>query len=454
MTDPGSPREAKPRFRRTGPSPLIIDFGVARFPGAPVRHRDPRAVDWQWLRLSLYSPPVMQGLLTGETLEGKYAIDRLLGQGGMGVVYAGEHVVLHRQVAIKVLHPFAADDPAVIARFEAEARAAAGIRHRNVVEVTDFGLTPDRRPFFVMELLIGESLADRLDSRIYLSEREAIDISDQILCGLGSAHRRGIVHRDLKPENIFLARDDDDRLVVKILDFGIAKILGGIAPGPFGIDGDPSRPITDAGVALGTPGYMAPETVSGRGQVDARADLFSLGVLLFEMLTGRRPFRGETPHDVIVATVSSPVPRPSSLRSDISPALERLILTALAKDPNSRYRDSDEFLRALTAAAVGRVDDGARPCRTTTDQSDIHPGPPTAALHDEPRFPATSSGSGRPPVQRSAAPPPRRRAPLRNRRFSPPISPLWILFVVGLLAAAWYFFFYQQPLQATDVIPP
>ncbi len=353
----------------------------------------------------------------------------------MGVVYAAEHKLINRPVAIKVLHPSAAEDSHVISRFEGEARAAAGIRHRNVVEVTDFGLTPDRRPFFVMELLVGESLADRLDNRICLSEREAVDITDQILCGLSSAHRRGIVHRDLKPENIFLARDDDNREIVKILDFGIAKIVGGIAPFPPVVGADPAGPVTGAGIALGTPGYMSPESVSGHGRVDARSDLFSLGVLLFEMLTGRRPFRGETAHDVIMSTISSPVPRPTSLRSDINPALEHLILTALAKDPDARHQNAEDFLRALTAAAVGRMEEGAHPCH-----SDVE------APLDRVR-----------PVQphRSVGRPARTRPPRsRSRRFLLPISPLWILIVAALLAAAWYFFVYQQPLRATDVVPP
>ena len=174
---------------------------------------------------------------------------------------------------------------------------------------------------------------------------------------------------------------------------------------------------------------------------------------MFEMLTGRRPFRGETAHDVIVATVSSPVPRPSSLRSDINPALERLILTALAKDPQGRYQDADQFLRALTAAAVGRLTDGARPCRAQTGQPDIPPGSSPVPVLYGPAAAAIRAVAGRQPVGRRAVAPRPRTARQRNRRFSLPLSPLWILFLAGLLAAAWYFFFHQQPLRATDVIP-
>ncbi|MBW2278082.1 MAG: serine/threonine protein kinase, partial [Deltaproteobacteria bacterium] len=145
-------------------------------------------------------------LSSGDILEGKYVIGPRLGAGGMGVVYQGEHITLGMQVAIKVLHPSEADDPTMIARFKAEARSAAAIRHQNVVEVTDFGLTPDRRPFFVMTHLKGESLSERLDRSVALTDRETVEIADQILRGLSVAHRRGVVHRDLKPENVFIAK--------------------------------------------------------------------------------------------------------------------------------------------------------------------------------------------------------------------------------------------------------
>jgi serine/threonine protein kinase len=380
----------------------------------------------------------------GDVLEGKYRIRYLVGEGGMGAVYEAEHANLHVPVAIKVLHPTEAEDPQMIARFEAEARSAAGIRHRNIVEVTDFGLTPDRRPFFVMELLSGESLAERLDRRHKLGEREVVEIGDQILSGLGSAHRKGVVHRDLKPENIFLSRDDDSRESVKILDFGIAKILAGTRSETVRDDGD--RLVTRQGIALGTPGYMAPEAVSGHAEIDARADIFSVGVLLYECLCGRRPFDGATPHDILVATVSNPVPRPTAVNPEISEPMERMILIALAKNPDDRFYDTDEFISNLTAAAVGRIPDTARRCKTRVGMPSLAP-PPSANLDhpsgiSSPSRPASAleihkASTGNVPGARAAP----------RKRYLPPLSPLAALVLLAIGASFYYFFFHGDPLE-------
>jgi serine/threonine protein kinase len=396
---------------------------------------------------------VGQELATGDILEGKYAIGPRLGQGGMGVVYLAEHVSLGHKVAVKVLHPTEAEDPNMIARFKVEARSAASIRHRNLVEVTDFGITPDRRPFFVMEYLNGESLADRLDRRHTLTEREVVEIADQILSGLGSAHRGGVVHRDLKPENVFLARGDERREVVKLLDFGIAKIVGGSRTHPGKKDSG-ARPLTQQGTVLGTPGYMAPETIEGDLPVDQRADLFSVGVLIYEMLTGRRPFTGGGYLEVMSQTVSRPVPRPTAVRPDISEAMERLVLTALAKDPIDRFQSADEFVRHLTAAAVGRVPDDARPCNTRVGMPSIAPN---AALT------ADSLGLSNSSAARTAAldaPAVRARKPVPVAHHSPSRStfrrrargprfftPLLILFLLALAGAVYFFFFHEDPFK-------
>jgi serine/threonine-protein kinase len=399
-------------------------------------------------------------LSTGDILEGKYAIGPRLGAGGMGVVYQGEHITLGMKVAIKVLHPTEADDPTMIARFKAEARSAAAIRHQNVVEVTDFGLTPDRRPFFVMAHLRGESLADRLDHVGVLTERETVEITDQILRGLSAAHRRGVVHRDLKPENVFLAREDDDREAVKLLDFGIAKILGGSRTHP-GRQNRSQRQLTMKGTVLGTPGYMAPETIEGDVAIDARADLFAVGVLMYEMATGRRPFTGSSPLEVMSETVSKPVPRPTAVRPEISDAMERVILVALAKDPRDRFQSTEEFDHHLTAAAVGRIPDDARPCRTRVGLPSVSPSPAASATAPVPsRDVATaaldSSPSAKPEpsssVRRVAAP--RAVAEPRGRvgRSSAPlvISPLLILFLLALGGAAYYLFFYEEPFKVVE----
>jgi len=427
---------------------------------------------------------VLARLRTGQVLEDKYTIVRQIGGGGMGIVYEAEHMALDVRVAIKVLHPTEADDPNMLARFKSEARSAAGIRHRNVVDVTDFGLTPDRRPFFVMEYLTGESLADRLDRRTALSEREAVEIADQILSGLAAAHKKGIIHRDLKPENVWLSRSEDGSETVKLLDFGIAKIVGGAISGrPANLDVE-ARPTTQRGIVLGTPGYMAPESITVGGGSDARSDLFAVGVLLYEMVVGRRPFNGVTVHDIMLATATEPVPQPSALQPGISTAMERLILTSLAKEPGDRFQTAEEFLRHLTAAAVGRIPENARPCVTRVglpsvippaalkrvknklpdaagDLSRSRPGqsPQRGALSDsradrDQRQAATAvprpdlrrsrdlsrSAADRAALSKSGTRGAAKK--IRPRRYLP-ISPLAILFLLGL-GAAFYFLYLRD----------
>jgi len=321
----------------------------------------------------------LEKLPPGTLLEGKYQIRESIGEGGMGVVYEAEHLALGLVVAVKVLHPSEPNAPHVIERFKTEARSAANIRHPNVVEVTDFGLTPDRRPFFVMEYLSGESLAQRLERAGRLPERAVVDIADQMLSGLSSAHRRGVIHRDLKPENVFLAKTEGLGESVKLLDFGVARIIGGKEPvaGPVravsrtSADG---KPLTQRGIVLGTPGYLSPETARG-APADLRSDLFSIGVILYEMLVGRRPFRGETIDEIISSTLNKPVPSPRALRPDLTPEMERLVLTSLAKDPKDRFQTAEEFLRHLAATAVGRIPDNARPCVTETELPSMVPAP-------------------------------------------------------------------------------
>jgi serine/threonine-protein kinase len=322
----------------------------------------------------------LEKLPPGELLEGKYQIREPIGEGGMGVVYEAEHVALGLVVAVKVLHPTEPNAPHVIERFKTEARSAANIRHPNVVEVTDFGLTPDQRPFFVMEHLNGESLSQRLESNPRLPERVAVDITDQILSGLSSAHKRGVIHRDLKPENVYLAKTEGLGETVKLLDFGVARIIGGEELQAVHPDDGPARasadgkPLTQRGIVLGTPGYLAPETARG-APADLRSDLFSVGVILYEMLIGRRPFRGDSIEQIISSTLDAVVPSPRALRPDLTPEMERLVLTSLAKNPADRFQTAGEFLRHLAAAAVGRIPENARPCVTETSQPSVAPPP-------------------------------------------------------------------------------
>jgi serine/threonine protein kinase len=320
-------------------------------------------------------------------LEGKYKIKKEIGVGGMGVVYEAEHISLSIKMAVKVLLPTVTDVPNVVERFRVEARSAASIRHPNIVEVTDFGLTGDRRPFFVMEYLAGESLAERMNKQKIFSERMVVDITDQILSGLSMAHSRGIIHRDLKPENIFLVESSGAGETVKIFDFGIAKILGGTKidttdqqrpknGGNQNLEFAPNeRSLTMHGIILGTPGYLAPEVASGTSQADARSDLFSLGVMMYEMLSGHQPFRGQSVREILSVTTTKPLARLEALRPEVSSAMVRLVHTALAKNPADRFANTTEFMRHLTAAAVGRIPDGARECVTELTSPSIVPKP-------------------------------------------------------------------------------
>ncbi|MBN2529338.1 MAG: serine/threonine protein kinase [Deltaproteobacteria bacterium] len=331
-------------------------------------------------------------LQIGDKLEGKYEIRRKIGEGGMGVVYEGLHRDLEKRVAIKVLLPFEGDDGTMRNRFKVEAKSSASIKHPNVVEVHDFGFTPDDRPFFVMEYLEGESLADLLDRQKVLKQSRVVAILDQVLSGLARAHKKNIIHRDLKPENIFLSRTEDRQEVVKILDFGIAKILNDRNP-PKNTGPQPrakkrskatTRFKTEMGVVMGTPGYMAPESLTGQGSADHRMDLFAVGVLLFEMLTGRPPFRGTSAHEIMVNTASNPVPRLRSINPGVTREMEQLCLIALAKDPQYRFQNATEFIEHLTAAAVGKTPPNARPCSTEVGLPSVIPKSVRVLDDDEP----------------------------------------------------------------------
>ncbi len=270
---------------------------------------------------------------------GSYRVERCIGQGGMGRVYEGLHPHIGSRVAIKVLTRDVAANPQVVRRFFEEARSVNVIRHENIVNVLDLATLPDGRPFILMELLDGESLAGRIATRGALPAREVVRIATQVLDALGAAHEQGIVHRDIKPDNIFVTKNGR----AKVLDFGIAKLL---PPGP----GGGGVAATSTGV-LGTPQYMAPEQAAG-GRVDHRTDLYALGLVLYEALTGRRAFEGDSLYTIIKQQVEC-MPQPlRSLVSDLPEALDQALLRALAKQPDDRFADAASF-RAALVAAVG-----------------------------------------------------------------------------------------------------
>ena len=298
---------------------------------------------------------------------GGYRLVTPLRSGGMGTVYYAEHTLIGRRAAIKILHPEVSRNPQVLARFLTEARAANDIRHPNVVEITDIGSVGDVH-YIVMSFLEGETLGERLERMRPLDEDATVRIVRQVASALAAAHDHGIVHRDLKPENIFLLNHPDYPDYVKVLDFGIAKLI---------TPHDPSLvKSTLAGTVLGTPAYMSPEQCRAGFELDHRSDIYSLGIVLYEMVTGTVPFRHEAPPDVMIAHMrDKPLP-PSDLNPKLSKHLNRAILRALEKDPAQRFgsmrdlRDAIENVTRPPATTIkGAAEDstaGKREKRETT----------------------------------------------------------------------------------------
>lgn len=293
----------------------------------------------------------------GTILNDRYEVVRMVGEGGMGVVYEGRHLALGRKVAIKMLHPeFASVDQAT-QRFMQEAQIAGSLGHPNLCEVTDIGTTSEGVPYMVMPFLEGETLADAVSDAQERGEgfeaARSVGIVGQILSALRPAHEAGIVHRDLKPENVFLMKAGDRDDFVKILDFGISKIVGGAKPS--------LRRLTSTGVVVGTPYYMAPEQASGSRDLDHRVDIYAVGALLYELLTGQPPYEGETYNEIIIKIVKGDVVSPDVLNPRIPEPLVAVIMRALAKDREDRFQDVQTFQKALLVAgqgvgeAVGRV---------------------------------------------------------------------------------------------------
>lgn len=283
--------------------------------------------------------------LIGAELDGRYRIEKQVGEGGMGVVYLAKHIVIEKAVAIKVLRADVAADESVVKRFVQEARAASRIGHPNIIDVTDFGTTKEGLTYQVMEYLEGRTLNHELKEHTFLPVRRALAIVAQMGRALGAAHDKGIVHRDLKPENVFLLERDGRRDFVKIVDFGIAKVL------PTKANPNEER-LTRAGTVFGTPEYMAPEQAAGRTDVDLRADIYALGIILFEMLTGQVPHRGTSAVNTLAMQMLDEVAPMREYRPDldISENLEAVIMRSLAKKRAQRYQSMGAFLSAIEEA--------------------------------------------------------------------------------------------------------
>lgn len=269
----------------------------------------------------------------GQVLDGKYVIERLVGEGAWGHVYEGQNSRIRRRVAIKVLKAEYLQDEAMRERFEREARTATHIESAHVVQVYDAGVMPDGRPYIVMEFLTGEDLARRLRSTSeVVTPRVAVAICIQAAQGLADAHAAGILHRDVKPDNIFLVRNKHGHDVAKLLDFGISKLLD-----------MPAMNLTMTGGVLGSPVYMSPEQARGSKDSDHRSDLFSLGVVLYECLTGRTPFVAETFNELLFKIALEDAPDVRIARPELDEHIARIVNKALSRDVVKRYQNADEL---------------------------------------------------------------------------------------------------------------
>lgn len=295
---------------------------------------------------SIPPPPKAPDPYLGTTIDGRYRVESTLGEGGMGVVYAGRHKVINKKVAIKILRGEMSHDREMTERFLQEARAASSIGHPNIIDISDFGTLPDGAAYFVMEFLEGRSLVAAMNETKPMPLKRLLHVARQVADGLQAAHSQQIVHRDLKPDNIFLIDRGSEKDFIKILDFGIAKVATG------------NTRLTRAGTVFGTPHYMSPEQAAG-APVDHRTDIYALGVIMYEMASGRVPFDADNYMGILTqhmykapVPIRVLVPPPSS---DIPPGLEAIILKALSKKPEHRYQQMSEVVEDLTRLEQGEM---------------------------------------------------------------------------------------------------
>lgn len=307
-------------------------------------------------------------LTTGQILDNKYRIVRIIGEGGMGAVYEGENTLIARRVAIKVLHGASKENEQAMARFEREAQAAGRIGSDHILEVLDLGSLEDGSRYMVMEYLDGEPLASRIEKAGRMRPEEIARLMAQALKGLQAAHDAGIIHRDLKPDNLYILKEKaGQKDFVKIIDFGISK---------FSVLGSDMN-MTRTGAVMGTPYYMSPEQAKGSSQVDPRSDVYAIGVIMYEALTGRVPFDGDTFNELMFKIVLSEPPALTDVVPDIDPKFAKIVNTAMARELGERYSSADELRGVLEAYLAGRsipapaVQGGAAP---GADAVAAHPG--------------------------------------------------------------------------------
>jgi eukaryotic-like serine/threonine-protein kinase len=339
----------------------------------------------------------------GDLLAGKYRIERVLGQGGMGIVFAANHELLGVRVAVKCLLTDIATSTEAVTRFVNEAKNAARIQSDNVARVMDVGTLDGGRPYMVIEFLEGDDLSKLLETRGPLSVQEAVDYVLQALEGLAQAHSIGIVHRDLKPANLFLVKRQDKTMQVKVLDFGISKSTNPLGEG--------SGAMTSTKALLGSPYYMSPEQLRSSKSVDARADIWSVGIILYELLTGTPPFAGDNFGELFAAILEMDAPSLLQKRPDINPQFEHVVMRCLQRKPDNRYSNVGELASALAPFASTR---GQRTAHRILDVMPIGDRPPSISpgaqtamqpQHQQPQsgpnygmqqhpYPGASTGSG------------------------------------------------------------
>lgn len=285
--------------------------------------------------------------LLGRILDKKYRISSLLGEGGMGSVYGGEHIHLKRQCAIKIVRREYASDPVALKRFKLEAEAASILKHPNIIEIHDFGITDDELAYIVMEFLEGESLDDLLGRHKFLYYEHALPIFLQVCDALSHAHKKKVLHRDLKPANIMLIKTESGDTHVKLVDFGIAKLLPGT--------GRDIEKLTQTGEVFGSPLYMSPEQCMGQA-LDARSDVYALGCVLYQVLSGQLPFVGENLVQIVMKHINEMPPTFVEVSPDVAipQTLEKAIRQCLSKNPASRYNSIDEVRKHLTEIYTSR----------------------------------------------------------------------------------------------------
>jgi eukaryotic-like serine/threonine-protein kinase len=274
----------------------------------------------------------------GQIIDGKYRIVRLIGEGGMGAVFEGENTRISRRVAIKVLHGAALSNPETVQRFEREAQAAGRIGSDHILEILDLGTLPDGARYMVMEFLNGDTLSAKIRQAGALAPATAVHLIRQALVGLAAAHQAGIVHRDLKPDNLFVLNEKAGiRDFVKLIDFGISKFNS--------LGGDMS--MTRTGAVMGTPYYMSPEQAKGSGQVDHRSDLYAMGVIMYEAVTGSVPFNANTFNELLFKIVLSDPPPLSQVAPHVDPRFAAVVSKAMAREPAQRFGSAAELIQAL-----------------------------------------------------------------------------------------------------------